>query len=102
MAYTLTHTSRANRKTIVEFSTLEQARVEAYRWRRSPKTRKVVLGYTPDTGEGFSICERIPNSSEADGSSLLNPSYASSNPSLSWFETTRVWIDDKLSRLFRY
>ena len=94
MPYTLIHTSRNGRERRVEFSTLAQARVEAYRWRRSPKTLKVVLGYTPDDDE--------PLRGFAKLSSVVRPDYASSNPTASWFDTSVKWIDDKLFRRFRY
>ncbi len=48
MPYTLTHISKGRGKTTLSFATLDEARITAHRWRRSPKTRKVILGYTPD------------------------------------------------------
>ena len=88
MPYTLTHISKGRGKTTLSFATLDEARIIAYRWRRSPKTRKVILGYTPDD-----TVQALP---------LLNPAYAQSNPTDSWFDRAVVWIDDKLLKHFRY
>ncbi len=90
MPYTLTHISKGRGKTTLSFATLDEARITAHRWRRSPKTRKVILGYTPD------------DTVQAYTEPLLRPTYAQSNPSDSWFDRAVVWIDDKLFRRFRY
>ena len=61
MSYLMTHTARNGRKVSVTFPSLKAAQLEAYRWRRSPKTLRVGLPtYTPDPKLDLACAEAIP------------------------------------------